>query len=356
MEQINVLMIGSDMSVKGGMVTVIRNYLDYQDWGNVNITFIPTHVERSAAEKISCFRKGLRETKKLCKDGKADVVHMHMSERGSFFRKAQIIKICNRYGIPSIVHHHGAEFEVFYDGSPKWLKKYIRKMLAAASLNLVLSKRLTELIYRVSPQAKVDYLYNAVPAPEENAYSLQASNILFLGRLGQRKGTYDLLHAMKAIDSRLPEEIKLYLCGDGEIEETKKAVQELGLEHRVLKIGWIGKEEKAEILSDVCMNVLPSYHEGLPMTILETMANGIPNISTNIASIPEVITDGETGLLLEPGDVDTLGNAILRLVKDDSLRKKISRSSFALIKEQFDLACHIKKLKSYYNQVLQKKN
>ena len=96
------------------------------------------------------------------------------------------------------------------------------------------------------------------------------------------------------------------------------------------------------------INVLPSYNEGLPMAILETMAQGIPNISTSIASIPEVLHDGKNAFLIRPGDVDALCRCLLKLVGDEDLRMAFSRKSYGLIKEAFSLDANIHKLKELY--------
>ena len=105
-------------------------------------------------------------------------------------------------------------------------------------------------------------------------------------------------------------------------------MDELHIAHRIAYIGWIDGEMKKEILANTLINVLPSYYEGLPMTILETMAYGIPNISTNIASIPEVLHDGE-------------------------MRRLFSEKSYRLISENFSLNYNIEQLKGIYVKLLQ---
>jgi len=123
------------------------------------------------------------------------------------------------------------------------------------------------------------------------------------------------------------------------------------MEHRIAHIGWIDGEQKKEFLKNTCVNVLPSYNEGLPMTILETMSYGIPNISTNIASIPEVIKDGETGYLIEPGDIDGLCESILKCVSDKEKLLQFSQNSYELIKQNFALDKHIEKLVVWYEEL-----
>ena len=89
------------------------------------------------------------------------------------------------------------------------------------------------------------------------------------------------------------------------------------------------------------------------MTILETMAYGSPNISTNIASIPEVIHDGENAFLITPGDVELLALHIKQLVENDEMRRLFSEKSYRLISENFSLNYNIEQLKGIYVKLLQ---
>ena len=174
-----------------------------------------------------------------------------------------------------------------------------------------------------------------------------ARNVLFLGELGQRKGVYDLLAAIRRLDAELPEDVRFFLCGNGEVEKVRETATQMGIMHRIAHVGWIDGEQKAQFLKETMINVLPSYNEGLPMTILETMAYGIPNISTAIASIPEVIQDGENGLLIQPGDVVALENSLKLLCADASLRDRMSGASWRDITEGFAMEAHVLKLEQY---------
>jgi glycosyltransferase involved in cell wall biosynthesis len=117
-------------------------------------------------------------------------------------------------------------------------------------------------------------------------------------------------------------------------------------------VGWVSGEEKNAILAQTMINVLPSYNEGLPMTILETMLYGIPNISTNIASIPEVIKDGVNGFLISPGDIDSLVCKIKELIDDRKLRQKFSVNSYDLVNNSFSLEHNVGQLKECYRIML----
>lgn len=348
----NILMCCSDLSYKGGMVSVVKGYLDYPDKGDVEITFVPTHRQGGKAAMALCFAKAYARIVRMAMTGKIDVAHLHVSERGSFVRKGLLLRTLRKMGVRTVLHHHGAEFEQYYASASGRHKRFIRRTLEMADVNIVLSNRLVEMISGKAPAAKVEVLYNAVEVPAANPYSLTASNILFLGRIGRRKGAYDLIEAVRRLDPVLPADVKFLFCGDGEPEGIETLVEKHGLEHRVAHIGWIEGEKKKQFLHDTMINVLPSYHEGLPMTILETMALGIPNISTRIASIPEVITDGETGLLIEPGDIDALAAAISRLVNDDDERRRISEASCSLISQKFSISSAFSKLTHIYKSLI----
>lgn len=351
-KNINVLMCCSDLSVKGGMVSVLKNYLEYKNWENINIKFIPTHIEKSKLLKAVMFSKAIIKIILLAIFKKIDIAHLHVSERGSVYRKLIISKICKLNNIKVVLHHHGAEFEDFYLRLNDKEKEKVNTLLNEVDLNIVLSEGLVENITQKAPMAKVKVLYNSVITYNNNPYNNNAKNVLFLGRLGVRKGIYDLIEAIKILDSRIDKEIKFYLCGDGEIEEVREKINNYGLESRIAHLGWIDRKNSKELLDNICINVLPSYNEGLPMTILETMAYGIPNISTNIASIPEVIEDGVNGYLINPGNIDDLIIRIEELLKNKKNREKFSEKSYELIKDKFSLNKNIDNLKGIWREIL----
>lgn len=352
----NIIMHCSTLDTKGGMVSVTKNYLNYPNWGEYKIKFIPTHFDANKYVVIAFFAIRYFQILVSIIFGRYNVAHLHTAERGSFWRKNILLKTYHKFGVKVVMHHHAAEFDEFYASSSQKQKIKIRQALAEADVNIVLSERLVSMIKDKEPKAKVEVLYNAVQTFPSNPYNADAKGILFLGRLGKRKGTFDLLDAIKRLDNKIPREVVFYLCGDGEIEHVKERVSALNIEHRIAHIGWIDGAQKESILQNTMINVLPSYNEGLPMTILETMAHGIPNISTRIASIPEVIKDGENGFMIMPGDVESLTTCIERLVTDVELRGKFSRVSYDLVTNDFSLNTNIEKLKQIYKSLLNTTN
>ena len=346
--QTRVLMVGSDLSVKGGIVSVLRNYLTSEDWKEAELSFVPTHIEGPAWKKIWFFLKGALRIRRLLAGGNFPIVHIHVSERGSFTRKAIILRMAKHMGSRVILHHHGAEFLEFYQGSSPRKQQRIRRTLAKADLNLVLSQRLVPIYRDLSPGATVECLYNVVSTPDENRYCVESREFTMLGRLAERKGTFALLETIKMIDDQLAPDIRFNLCGDGDLELVRETIRTLGIGHRIGHLGWVDGKTKGEILDRTMAHVLFSYNEGLPMAILETMGRGIVNISTNIAAIPEVITQGETGFLVEPGDREALGRILLRVSREPDLRRRISDNAFQRIRRDHSLESGVRQLERIY--------
>lgn len=351
---IRVLMTGPHDSVKGGIRTVVNNYLKWEDWNGVELLYVPVFIEKNNIIKSLFFVINYLNIIKICFTEHLDIVHLHMAERGSFYRKAFILMFCRRMKIKTVIHHHGAEFLEFYDTSSLRKKTFIQKILKSADMNLMLSRFQERQMLLRFPEIKTAVLYNSVEGCCENIYHAEAKTILFLGRLCKRKGVYDFLEVLAECDQLLDERIEVRLCGDGEIGRVKQVVRKYGLEHRISSIGWHSKNQLREIYKDTMLYILPSYHEGLPMSLLETMSYGIPCIVSNVAAIPEIIKNEENGILVHAGNTDEIKTAILKLTADEKLRKKIGKNGLLTIKKGFLMKEKTEELQNIYDRILRK--
>jgi glycosyltransferase involved in cell wall biosynthesis len=157
----------------------------------------------------------------------------------------------------------------------------------------------------------------SVGQPEE-------ASILYLGRLDDGKGLFDLLAAHARLCEAGP--VLLRLVGDGGIEDDlRERAAALGTLDHVEFVGAVPHSRVQEHYRGAQIYCLPSYSEGFPLGNIEAMACGTPVVSTDIAPVREQIEQEETGLLIEPGDVDALESALSRLVSDSDLRETLSR-------------------------------
>lgn len=354
----NVLMIGVDKTSVGGMLTVIENYLNNKDFcEKVKLQYIATVIRGSKVVKIKTFLKKIPEIKRTIKEKEIDVVHVHMAERGSVFREGYVVHIANKMGCKTVIHMHGATIEDWYNRQNIIIKKIIKKIFCSADKMVVLGELWLPFMKQVmgkKEEHRLAVLHNAVNVPRNNRYNLEAKEILFYGMLIQRKGIDDLLKAFGEIKDEIPLDVKLVLYGDDYDSDEKitDKIKRFKLEGRAEYRGWLTAENRENVFSNAMLNVLPSYNEGLPMTILESMGYGIPNISTNIAAIPEAILDGVNGYLITPGNLVDLKEKMKKIILNKELRKAFSEQAYGIAKEEFSIDSHIDKLLEIYKDIL----
>ena len=347
-----VLMVGVDRQTKGGMWTVVENYLHNKSFMEcTDLIYIPTSITGSISKRIVFTAKALVRVLWTLVAKSRDIVHVHMSERGSVYRKNIVINLAKMFRCKVVIHMHGAEFEDWYKAQAEEKQVGIRKILNKADKVLILGQYWEGFITSLMEDTcKVQVLYNAVEVPEKNHYNGEAVNMLFLGVVGQRKGVYDLLQAVKLADKELPKKARLMIYGPDFEKKIETAICELDLLDRVKYMGWLSAENKAEVFRNTAVNILPSYNEGLPMTILETMAVGIPNISTCVAAIPEAV-NADNGVIIIPGDIDHLAGAIIQMMNNLEIRQKKSTEAFLCAKKKFSLENHVQQLLYVYEEV-----
>lgn len=162
----------------------------------------------------------------------------------------------------------------------------------------------------------------------------------------ERKGHAELVGAAGVVCTQVPE-AKFVLVGDGrERAGLEQQVQETGLQGKVIFLG--RRTDVPEILkcSDLC--VLPSWAEGLPNVVMESVAVGKPVVATHVGGIPEIIEDGVSGLLVPPRDPAALAAAIIRLLEDPNLARGMARVALGTLRERFSFSRVIQELEDLY--------
>jgi len=181
--------------------------------------------------------------------------------------------------------------------------------------------------------------YSAVRAVRKEWGLSEVGRVIgFVGRLNREKGLVDLLNAFQKVLTLFPEAL-LVLIGSGqEGERDALNVEDLADKLKVSsRVRFLGLREDMPLLySAMDLVVLPSYREGYPRVLMEAAAMGRPSVGTNIRGCREVIEDGVTGLLVEPGDVEGLAQAIIKILKDRSLAESMGRAARVRAESLFD--------------------
>ena len=188
----------------------------------------------------------------------------------------------------------------------------------------------------------------ARPSP---ALNFDGSKVVgMVARLDLRKGFEYLLRAARELCGAFPE-LKVVIVGEGpDRSEIEGMIQRLGLQSTVILAGQ--HSDMPAIYAAMDIFVLPSLNEGLPMTILEAMAASKPVIATRVGAIPKVIQDGETGLLVDPGDTDGLRNALTRLLTDSDLCRRIGSAGHDWVSCNYTSEAMALKYRQMYDDVL----
>ncbi|BBD58440.1 group 1 glycosyl transferase [Nostoc sp. HK-01] len=324
MSKRKIVMIGASLEQNGGIATVEKLILKYIP-NDVSIEHITSHDEGSIVHRLIVFTKSLVNLLWRLIFQQLDIVYIHLSDGGSLLRKAIICLLVMPFRKPVLIHAHGAEFHVTYSVLPVWAKKWLNAILRWCKGFIVLSNTWKD-FYMINlglDSEKVFVLPNPTELPMQIPQRLNVKKVtlIFCGRVGQRKGTFDLIRAFAKLPETIKTSSKLLLAGDGELEQGQNLVDSLNLTEHINFLGWVNSEKRNELLSSADVFILPSYNEGLPMAILEAMAWGLPVISTPVGGIAELVISDKNGFLVAPGDIEQLSQAMRSLIENEDLRR-----------------------------------
>ncbi|NMO02900.1 glycosyltransferase family 4 protein [Gordonia sp. TBRC 11910] len=316
---------------RGGMATVMTEMIELGESPSapVKFTVVATYLDLPRFRKRINGVVGMLRSTCYVAAGRADLLHIHLSHGGSIFRKSMPIFMARLRGVPVVIHAHSYNFAAWYRGTGRPMRSAVRAVLRGADRWLILGNDLaveyTEVL-DLDPK-RVQVLHNPAPAPSVTAPDPHGPVVgVGLGRLGQRKGTYDIIDAVRRLDEQTRARIHIVLAGDDEVEQARAAAADLDcVEIR----DWIGPDERDELLSRATFFLLPSYDEGLPMALLEALAAGLVPIVTPVGAIADVVTSGNNGYLVTPGDTAAIADAIAEIVADPAHTAHLSAAAAA---------------------------
>jgi glycosyltransferase involved in cell wall biosynthesis len=247
-------------------------------------------------------------------------------------------------GIPVVAVSRGWTGESF---KVRWYDRIDRLFLHRMDRVVCVSERQAEKVRAAGvPDLKVRVIRNAArpdafrrpdPVMRRHMESLFPSSgsriVLMAGRLSPDKGVHVLIDAIPAVLAQAPD-ARFILCGDGvQRPELERQVGSLRLNDVVVFAGF--RNDLDSWMPNADLFVLPSFTEGLPNVLLEAHACGVPVVATAVGGTPELVVDGETGLLVPPGDSAALAAGMTQLLRDDFRRRQMGRSAQNRVREQF---------------------
>ena len=293
---------------------------------------------------------------RLAKSGRFDILHAFWPlPHGILGLAAQRIA-----GVPLVSTFFGVELTWLRKQLP-FLAPVVRGIIRKSAAVTVISRYTAAEVERLVPEASVRTIpFGAAvqPVPQERAHSgtRQHTQLLFVGRLVERKGVHVLLRALAAV--RESAEVRLTIIGDGPMMASwSQEARELGLGDAVSFRGFVSDEDLAGEYARSDIFVLPAVRdrkgdvEGLGVVLIEALMHGLPVIASDCGGIPDVVT-AESGLLVPPGDVDALAQAIMRFVADPGLARRMAEAGAMHVDQRFSWGAITNELTQVYTEVL----
>ena len=285
---------------QGGIASVLREYRKIFP----TVKFISTTAsEGGLSNLLSLFHALLILPYYLVKKT-TSIVHIHGASFNSFYRKFLFIKICQFFGGKVIYHVHGGQFQTFYSTANKLTRYLISDAVNNVDCIICLSENWRNFFLSNFEPKKIEVIPNIVPYREFSSRSKTLKSFplkfVFLGDISKQKGVWWLMEACAENKLRWTGKIKIYLAGKGDTSLLVNDIKAKGLEKIMEYVGWISGDGKDQMLETSDVFILPSYNEGLPISILEAMSYGLPVISTNVGGIPEIVEQHKNGILVKP--------------------------------------------------------
>ena len=284
---------------------------------------------------------------------RVDLVHINLSQGGSVYRKIAIARLCRILAVPYVIHLHGSHFDRFWNSASPRLDRALSTLFSRAAVIVVLGNRWAGFVRQRLPEItdRIGVMPNACrdsSRPDSTKRDSGLVRILFLGELGRRKGVPQLVAALDRL--RQNDNWCAVLAGDGDIQATRAALKALKLDARCSVPGWFGTDEVETLLRESDILALPSFDEGLPMSIVEACAHAMAIVATPIGAIEDIVTSNENGLLVQPGDVNGLADALTRLIDDPQLRARLGRNARSTFEERLNMTTYRRRLLDIWRQ------
>jgi glycosyltransferase involved in cell wall biosynthesis len=342
-----IVMIGTAPETRSGISAVVNVYQSHGLFERWRVAYLATHTDGGKAAKALAAAKGWVAFMARLATGRVALLHVLGSSGPSFWRKALFIVPAHLAGVPYVFHVHCGRFVEFYRGCGTLGRALIRAVFRNARCVAALSDEWRDALAAIAP-ARFAVVPNPVEVPSWQACLNGAPpTVLFLGVLSEAKGVQDLLRAWPDVLKAIPQ-ARLVLGGTGGEQQARALAETLGIAECVSMPGWVVGNEKTALLRKAWVFALPSHYEALPMSVLEAMAAGLPVVASRVGAIPRALEDGKSGVLVAPGDVNRLAQALIGLLFDARRRHAMGRAARTRALEEFSADVMVPRLEALW--------
>ncbi len=290
--------------------------------------------------------------------GKYSLVHLNTSFGWTgLIRDYFFIFITRLFKKPYIVFFRGIDDQVVAQIERRFARQFRNSFLKADRV-LVLSKELMNTLIKMRPNCRVTLETTVVDEKVADQYNQKGfverwdhynRVFLFLARLEKEKGIYETIEAFNLVQKKYPD-VQLNICGDG--KELIKVRSEVGNNPNITLHGFVTGEEKKKAFSSADIYLFPSFQEGMPNSVLEAMAFGLPVITTPVGGLVDFFVDGKMGLFIEQRNAQDLAEKMIFLIEHPPLALEMGSYNFRYARSHFYSSVVAARLENYYNEII----
>lgn len=243
----------------------------------------------------------------------------------------------------------GADFNVFVSGEGHGLGlQYTGGRIATRSRYISNGVNPARFSLQPADLAQVDALKRQHP---------DTWNLVFVAYLKEVKGVKELLAAVRSLVQQGRTQLRLFLVGDNQLGSyVADYLAEHGLQQHVVLVGAVAHDQVKVWMRFADAFILPSHSEGTPTVLFESLFTGAPSIFTRVGGVGDVVTDGETALVIEPRSVPEIERAVTRLMDDPALCRRLAEAGHALIRDRFTWALNAESVAALYRELMHKQD
>jgi glycosyltransferase involved in cell wall biosynthesis len=354
------LHLGPMPPLTGGMATVIDGLLNSRLNNSYEVLALNTgkmtRPDRTLAEGVSAQVRLLGRLIGILRRKRIQIVHLHTCEFFGFWRDCVHALVAGVMGCRVVWHMHGARFDQWAAKQGPCRRAVIRMAFERAAAVIVLSDEWRRKLSPFAPKARWRVIPNGISMPEAPApLPAGAARFLFLGDWTPRKGVADLVAAVSLAANDHEFRASVALAGfekePGQRKKLDQLVEQSGCSSRITVLGLLSGQAKDDALAEAHCLVLPSYGEGLPMAVLEAMGHGRSIIATRVGAIPELITEGQEGFLIEPGDVKALADCLTRVASDSALVSRQGTAARQRVEREYSSDVMVSRIADLYTSL-----
>jgi len=310
---------------------------------------------RNAPWQIS--RSETAELIRILEAARAQLLHIYFGHIAT-----HLLPLIERWQRPSVVSFHGAD--VMVDLEKPAYRRATSQMLEAVRLVLVRSESLRDSLVRLGcPERKIRIQRTGIPLQEvpfqPRTWPVNGAwQLVQAGRLIEKKGVETSLRAFAEFGRRCPA-AQFTIAGEGPLlSQLQETARELGVAERVSFTGFISQPELRELFYRSHIFLHPSEtgpdgnQEGVPNSMLEAMASGLPVFATRHGGIPEAIESGVSGVLVAEGDADALARELLQAVENSGILTAMAERGAQRVTETFEQKTQVRRLEEYYFEAI----